>query len=405
MSEQTYSVIRKQIVKAKNMTHARMVSEGYDNFPGEVLHDDCEIIETEIKEVWNEEEQDAQIFLDSHEATAADQSIFLRSENRRLARIAEKNKNVKDETVYAVYQAAFDAFSSIDTAPIKGPTLKVLPGVPETAVAVFADWQLGKITPDYNSEVLAQRIEIYTQKLLEITEIQRKHHPVKNLHVWLLGDIVEGEEIFPGQAHLIDSGLYRQVGVNGPAILSKFFDTVLQHFEHVHVTGVIGNHGAVGGRGRKMHDPETNMDRLLYKSMEFFYKEGRQEPRITFNIPDGKGERHWYAVDTIGNYSSLLIHGDQMPAPGQYHGYYKRAMGWKDGAIPEHFEDIFMGHYHQQFKMTIGSSMLRVSGSPERYNTYAQEYFSSMSRPCQHLMFVHPENGVTCEYSIWLDAV
>ena len=48
MSEQTYSVIRKQIVKAKNMTHARMVSEGYDNFPGEVLHDDCEIIETEI---------------------------------------------------------------------------------------------------------------------------------------------------------------------------------------------------------------------------------------------------------------------------------------------------------------------------------------------------------------------
>ena len=131
MSEQTYSVIRKQIVKAKNMTHARMVSEGYENFPGEVLHDDCEIIETEIKEVWNEEEQDAQIFLDSHEATAADQSIFLRSENRRLARIAEKNKNVKDETVYAVYQAAFDAFSSIETAPIKGPTLKVLPGVPE----------------------------------------------------------------------------------------------------------------------------------------------------------------------------------------------------------------------------------------------------------------------------------
>ena len=147
------------------------------------------------------------------------------------------------------------------------------------------------------------------------------------------------------------------------------------------------------------------MDRLLYKSLEFFYKEGRKEPRITFNIPDGKGERHWYAVDTIGSYNALLIHGDQMPAPGQYYGYYKKAMGWKDGAIPEPFEDIFMGHYHQQFKMTIGRSTLRISGSPESYNTYAQEYFSSMSRPCQHLMFVHPENGITCEYSIWLDAV
>lgn len=405
MSGQTYSVIRKQIVKAKNMAHARMVAEGYNDYPGQILHDDCKIIESDIEEIWDEEEQEAEIVLNSNEAKAEDQSIFLRSENRRLAKSVEKNKNIKDEAVYAIYEAAYSAFSSIDTAPIKSPIVKHLPGVPETAVAVFADWQLGKITPDYSSEVLAERIEIYTQKLLEITEIQRKHHPVKNLHVWLLGDIVEGEEIFPGQSHLIDSGLYRQVGINGPAILMKFFDTVLQHFEHIHVTGVIGNHGAVGGRGRKQHDPETNMDRLLYKSMEIFYKEGRKEPRITFNIPDGRGERHWYAIDSIGNYNSLLIHGDQMPAPGQYHGYYKRAMGWKDGAIPEDFEDIFMGHYHQQYKMTIGSSILRVSGSPESYNTYAQEYFSSMSRPCQHLMFIHPENGVTCEYSIWLDGV
>lgn len=288
MSEKSYSVIRKQIVKAKNMTHARMVAEGYEDFPGEVLYDDCEIIETDVTEIWDEEEQEAQVFLNSHEATAADQSIFLRSENRRLAKLAEKSKNVRDEAVYAVYQAAYDAFSSIDPTPIKAPVIKSAPGVAETAVAVFADWQLGKITPDYNSEVLAERIEIYTQKLLEITEIQRRDHPVKNLHVWLLGDIVEGEEIFPGQAHLIDSGLYRQVGVNGPAILTKFFDTVLQHFEHIHVTGVIGNHGAVGGRARKQHDPETNMDRLLYKSVEFFYKEGRKEPRITFNIPEGK---------------------------------------------------------------------------------------------------------------------
>jgi len=174
----------------------------------------------------------------------------------------------------------------------------------------------------------------------------------------------------------------------------------LENFNHVHITGVIGNHGAVGGRARKQHDPETNMDRMLYKIIELIVGD---DERVTFNIPDGVGERNWYAVDTIGNYSSLLIHGDQMPAPNAFHGYYKKIMGWKDGAIPEHFDDVFMGHYHQQFKMTIGSSMLRISGSPESYNTYAQEYFSSMSRPCQHLMFVHPENGVTSEYSIWLD--
>lgn len=326
---------------------------------------------------------------------------FLRSENKRLARLADKYKNVQEEAKGAVYSAAYDAFCNFELPKIKAPSFpKSGSKTPETAVVVFSDWQLGKVTPTYNSDVLAERIEQYTDKMLEIVNIQRAHHPVKDLHVWFLGDIVEGEEIFPGQSHLIDSGLYRQVGVYGPQIISTFITKALQNFETVKATGVIGNHGAVGGRARKSHDPETNMDRLLYKIVSLIFKD---EPRFSFHIPDGTGERNWYAVDTIGNYSTMLIHGDQLPQPSNFGAYYKKVMGWKDGAIPEHFDDVFMGHYHQQFKMTIGSTILRISGSSESYNTYAQEYFQSMSRPCQHLMFVHPEHGVTSEYSIWLD--
>jgi len=396
MSQQSYVVTKKQIIKAKNMTHARMLSEGYKDFPGQIIHEEIDVSEKSDFSV----EEDEITFV---EPPSENTSIFLRSENRRLAKLAEKYKNVKSEAVVSVYQAAFDAFSTFELPKIKTPTLKSSKqNSPETAVAVFADWQLGKKTSSYNTEVLEKRIELYTEKLLEITALQRLHHNVDELHVWLLGDIVEGEEIFAGQSHLIDSGLYRQVGVNGPRILSRFLTTALENFKRVHVIGIIGNHGAVGGKLRKSHDPETNMDRLLYKILELMFA---KEDRVTFNIPDGKGERNWYAVDNIGDYSSLLIHGDQLPAPAQYYGYYKKVMGWKDGAIPEHFNDVFMGHYHQQFKMTIGSSILRVSGSPESSNTYAQEYFSSMSRPCQHLMFIHPEHGVTSEYSIWLDAV
>jgi hypothetical protein len=325
---------------------------------------------------------------------------FLRSENKRLSRLLDKHKIVKDEATNAVYQAAHDAFSDFSLPKVFKPTLTKLKATPETAVAVFADWQLGKVTPDYNSSVLEDRIELYTEKLFEITEIQRKHHNVDNLHVWLLGDIVEGEEIFPGQSHLIDSGLYRQVGINGPRVLSKFLYSALENFEHVHVTGVIGNHGSVGGRLRKLHDPETNMDRLLYKIVSLIFE---SNDRITFNIPDGRGERNFYAIDEIGDYKTLLIHGDQLPAPSSISSYKTKILSWKDGGIPEYFDDVFMGHYHQQFKMSLGSTILRISGSPESFNTYAQEYFFSMSRPSQQLMFIHPERGVTSEYTIWLD--
>jgi hypothetical protein len=413
MSEKYFLLTSKHIVKAPNMTQAKLAIEGESDFVGEVLKQNVDINEVSDSEAdkyvgfselnKSDLRYDTRVSLDEDEEvdTFDNKFDFIRSENRRLAKAVDRYKNVKDEAILAVYEAAYDAFVDFELPPIKeNKIVSGKSGVGETAVAVFGDWQLGKVTPTYNSEVLAERIEAYAEKLVEITNIQRTHHPVDNLHVWLLGDIVEGEEIFPGQSHLIDSGLYRQVGVNGPEILGNFLRTALQNFKHVHVTGVIGNHGAVGGRARKQHDPETNMDRLLYKIVQLIFKD---EPRITFNIPDGKGERNFYAVDNIGNYSSLLIHGDQMPAPSASYGYYKKVMGWKDGAIPEHFDDVFMGHYHQQVKMTIGSSLLRISGSPESHNTYAQEYFSSMSRPCQHLMFVHPENGVTSEYSIWLD--
>jgi hypothetical protein len=399
----TYTVIQKTIVRAPNMAEAKKIAETNDGL-GDILNSDLTIEESTDRtqkaialEKWADEIEDEEVpFFNDGSIT----SDFLRAENKRLNRLAEKYKNVATETHSIVYRAAFDAFSNFELPKLKRPNFSKSSKVSETAVAVLADWQLGKVTPDYNSNVAAERIELYMEKLLEITEIQRAHHPVKDLHVWLLGDIVEGEEIFPGQSHLIDSGLYRQVGVNGPEILSNFLSTALENFEHVHVVGVIGNHGSVGGRNRRQYDPETNMDRLLYKIMSLIFA---KEDRITFNIPDGRGERSWYAVDEIGKYKTLLIHGDQLPHPTSVNGYYKRVLGWKDGAIPEHFDDVFMGHYHQQFKITIGSTIVRVSGSPESYNTYAQEYFNSMSRPCQHLMYIHPENGITSEYSVWLD--
>jgi len=409
-----FVVTQTTVVKAPNMTQAKLLALKEDA-NGIILDSSIEVEESKEDDVLiHITDSDPDLYSINFEEMSnenipfqsfnVENSIspvdFLRSENKRLSRLLDKHKIVKDEATNAVYQAAYDAFSDFSLPKVFKPTLTKSKATPETAVAVFADWQLGKVTPDYNSSVLEDRIELYTEKLFEITEIQRKHHNVDNLHVWLLGDIVEGEEIFPGQSHLIDSGLYRQVGVNGPRVLSKFLYSALENFEHVHVTGVIGNHGSVGGRLRKLHDPETNMDRLLYKIVSLIFE---SNDRITFNIPDGRGERNFYAIDEIGDYKTLLIHGDQLPAPSSISSYKTKILSWKDGGIPEYFDDVFMGHYHQQFKMSLGSTVLRISGSPESFNTYAQEYFFSMSRPSQQLMFVHPERGVTSEYTIWLD--
>jgi hypothetical protein len=309
----------------------------------------------------------------------------------------EKNVDLAD----AVYRAVREDIESVKYVPVPKPKFGKVTKGEEVAVAVIADWQLAKITPDYNSQVCEERIYKYAEKIIQLTEIQRQDHPVKELHIWALGDIIEGELIFPGQSFLVDGGLYRQITVDGPRIMKNFINMMLENFEKIVFVGVIGNHGSIGGRARKDHDPETNGDRMLYRITQLMFE---NEKRIEFRIPDGRGERHWYAVDKIGNYKSLLCHGDQFGSLSTFYGFQKKAYGWKIGAIEDDFDDVYLGHFHTPTKMTFNTVQMRISGSPESTNTYAVERLAAVGRPSQPLMFVHPEKGiVTAEYNCWLD--
>ncbi len=319
----------------------------------------------------------------------------------RLQQEYNKLKTKNDDLASAVYQAVKEDIADNKNKPIAKPVFKKQKGGEEVAVAVIADWQLAKITPDYNSLVCEERIYKFAEKIVELTNIQRQDHPVKELRIWALGDIIEGELIFPGQSFLIDGGLYRQITVDGPRIMKNFINMMLENFEKVTFVGVIGNHGSIGGRARRDHDPETNGDRMLYRITQLMFE---KEKRIKFEIPDGRGERHWYAIDTIGNYKALLCHGDQFNSLSSFHTFQKKAYGWKIGALNEDFDDIYIGHFHTPTKMTFNTVQLRISGSPESVNTYAAEVLAAAGRPSQSLYFVHPEKGmVTAEYNCWLN--
>ena len=328
----------------------------------------------------------------------------LRVAYNKLLSEYEKVKSKQDEIASAVYSAVKDTIVKQKPAEIDrnffATKTKKNNKNEEVAVAVLADWQLAKVTPDYNSTVCEERIERFAQKVVDVTNVQRADHPINEIHIWCLGDIVEGELIFPGQSFLVDGGLYRQVTVDGPRIMRKFINKMLENFEKVVFVGVIGNHGAIGGRSRRDHDPETNADRMLYRIIQLMYED---EKRISFQIPDGRGERNWYAIDSIGNYKSMLIHGDQFGSLSTLYGFQKKVYGWKVGAVQEDFTDVYCGHFHTPTKMTFNTVQFRISGSPESTNTYAMESLAAIGQPSQPLMFVHPDKGiVTAEYNCWL---
>lgn len=328
----------------------------------------------------------------------------LRQAHDRALRKLESNRRSKEELVEAVYRAVSDAHVGMKMAPVPPPPkVGASKKTAEMVIPVISDWQLAKITPTYSSDVCEQRVELYAEKVLELAAIQRADHPVKECRVWILGDIVEGELIFPGQSHLIDASLYRQVTVDGPRILGNFLRRMLSAFDKVHVTAVIGNHGALGGRSRRDYDPETNADRMLYRIVQQLLA---GESRLTWTIPEGQHDRNWYAVDQIGEKSALLFHGDQIRggfAGMPWYGYLKKVLGWNAGAVEEHFDYAVSGHWHQPTSFVLNNKLVYVNGSTESTNTYAMEQLAAVGRPCQWLFFAHPQRGITAEYRVWLD--
>ena len=206
----------------------------------------------------------------------------LRESYRKNAALSMKREDMRQLLSEAVYENL--ELLAGQLTPIPKPILASGTGAPEVAVAMYSDLQLGKRTPDYNTKVGGERSDRYADLVVKLTNIQRNAHPIDEIHVWLMGDIVEGELIFPGQEWTIDSGLYSQAIVEGPKIVKHFLDVMLANFKKVKVCAVIGNHGVIGGRQRHNMHPESNADLFLYEIVRMMYREAGED-RIEFDIP------------------------------------------------------------------------------------------------------------------------
>lgn len=330
----------------------------------------------------------------AEEQTKAEFRRTIDNLQRQLAR--EKHRSA--ELLNAVHHAVTESIAALDIPAVQPVKADKRSKGEETAVLMLSDWQLGKVTPSYSSETCEERIATLRDKVDRLVEIQRADHPVKKIALFLLGDMIEGELIFPGQAHHIDSSLFRQVTVDGPRILGDTVRWALSRFEEVEIHAVPGNHGHLGGRARKDMHPESNGDRMLYE--------------VTRQIV-GDADWHvapewWHVADLGEGCRFLLLHGDQVRgwAGVPWYGWTKKLMGWNSltKLWPEmSFDHAAAGHFHTPVSIYINGRRLWINASTESHNPYALEQLGAAGQPAQWLLFVKPGQGVTAEYLVNLE--
>ena len=328
----------------------------------------------------------------------AEQNSLLRAANTRLFKQAAKHKQKSEAMIGAVYQAAYDAASSVDRAKqVRGPSKDSRKKSEEGCLWHTTDWQGGKETSSFNLAVLEQRLETYVDKAMELTEIMRADHPVRHGIVLMTGDMLEGCGIFPGQEHEIEATLFEQI-FEIARLAEWMIKQALATYETIDVICEWGNHGRIGKKGDGFK-PSDNFDRIIYEIVRGRFE---HEPRIKAFQVDGT----WYQHFTYGNYRALAIHGDEIKSFGgniPAYGILKKANAWATGVVPS-FRDLYIGHYHQsmQLQMANGGSVY-MTGSPESDNEYAREFVAATGDPSQRINFISPKQGfVTYESRIWL---
>lgn len=273
----------------------------------------------------------------------------------------------------------------------------------EIAVLHISDTQIGKTTRSYDCAKAEERLIQLVHKTIAITNTRRSAAKIEEIHVYLGGDMVEGEEIFATQAHEIEQGVFDQAVRTAPAILTKCILILLKHFKKVVIKTVPGNHGRNGAHGGRAH-PRTNWDNVCYE-LTYWMLQSSEEMRsalagrLDFQLND-----KWYEVDYVYGWGNLIVHGDQITGGFSgfpYYGVGKKAWGWID-SIPEAWSYLWFGHFHTYASGTLNHRFYLANGTTESDNVYAQSQLAATGYPCQRLSFFNKKHGLISDSQIFL---
>jgi uncharacterized coiled-coil protein SlyX len=319
----------------------------------------------------------------------------LRKALQNAQRAHARAKRKTEDLVEAVYNATKDAILASNRPTITQPP-KNKKGRAEVALLHLTDWQGGKRNTSYSLRVLSQRIDQVLAKTLQLTDIQRAHHPVNDCALVLGGDMVEGLTVFPGQAYEVEAHLFEQL-FEVARIIEGAVLSLAGYFNTVHVVCEYGNHGRIGRKGDM--PVADNIDRMAYKIAADRLAHVKH---VNWQMsPD------WHQMLKLGNYRALIVHGDEVPSFGGQTPSYsilRKCNAWASGVVDD-FTDVYMGHFHTPMTLTMANGgRVFVTGSPESGNEYARAFVAAVGRPSQRLHYVDPDKGrVTGEYVLWLD--
>ena len=250
------------------------------------------------------------------------------------------------------------------------------------------DSKTGKKEVTYNQAIFEKEMATLQESVFQIHEILRNSYKLRELNIFLLGDIVTNDRIFPEQGFEIEKAVGLQIW-DAVAYLTKFINNMLKIYEKITVVGIVGNHGR--SNPHHYNEPvENNFEYFIYKTLQ---KQFTNSKRITVIVPETRRYIH-----EVYGWKHLLEHGDSMR--GSSDNYIEKQI--KDLKLNVGgFDVLHFGHFHKLKEREISDSVIvKQNGCWIPKDNYGFVKFKNYSVPKQFFFGCNKKRPETWNYKI-----
>lgn len=328
-----------------------------------------------------------------------DEILMLRKENDELKEEIYRYRK-KEDWAFTIAQRIITHIKPLRPLPV--PKFeKISSPRPQDVVSLFSDCQVGQEVEynemggmeEYNIEVFKKRLDFWAKKVVSITDLHRKAYNIPTLHIFGLGDIIEGfDDKFAWRTADPDKQI-----VEAADAISIAFRYISGHFETIEITWMHGNHGRLD---KNLQYTSANLDKILGYIIQARLAD---IPNLTFTIPN----EFWTIVEVQGK-KFFLFHGNEIKSWLGFPWYGQERMDARLAQVLKLVDkgyDYFVhGHWHSAIQLDAGAGERLCNGSFVGCTPYSLS-MGKANRPTQLLFGVHPEHGITWSHRIRLDKI
>lgn len=244
----------------------------------------------------------------------------------------------------------------------------------------------------YNRKIAEQRLQRWTEKVLEMSRDYVAGIAIDGAVVCLGGDLISGDI----HEELAETNETTSLGtvVYWAPLLANALQMLADYFGKVHVPCVVGNHGRTTRKPRMKLRVKTNLDWLLCTMIA---NQLVADERITWDIPESAD-----CLFEIYDTKILLTHGDQIRGGGAgLGGLFAPLFRFKaKKRVNTEFDLLMLGHFHTLILAPTAGFV--CNGSLKGPDEFSRLMNFPDEEPQQAFLVCTPEHGLSIQAPIFV---